>query len=273
MSSEHGFPSRMEDGVDDFPSLARTIGTNIQKISQNTSKIQRMVNQLGTTQDTAEHIECLRQLQQQTNQLAKETNQRLKELSSLPAAQSEQRQRKLQRDRLASEFSTALNNFQAMQRKAAEKEKESVARARANSRLLQPGGIFDEGSKDTQLVDFGPESDRQIQSQDETVGVTAQDLEELKEREGAIMQLEADIVDVNQIFKDLGTMIHEQGDIIDSIEANVETAETSVQQANRELRAASRHQSASRKKICLLLLVLAVAALVLGIVIWLSTRK
>lgn len=259
--------------MDDFPSLARTIGTNIQKISQNTSKIQRMVNQLGTTQDTAEHIECLRQLQQQTNQLAKETNQRLKELSSLPAAQSEQRQRKLQRDRLASEFSTALNNFQAMQRKAAEKEKESVARARANSRLLQPGGIFDEGSKDTQLVDFGPESDRQIQSQDETVGVTAQDLEELKEREGAIMQLEADIVDVNQIFKDLGTMIHEQGDIIDSIEANVETAETSVQQANRELRAASRHQSASRKKICLLLLVLAVAALVLGIVIWLSTRK
>uniref|UniRef100_A0A8C4QH92 Syntaxin 7-like n=1 Tax=Eptatretus burgeri TaxID=7764 RepID=A0A8C4QH92_EPTBU len=179
---------------------------------------------------------------------------RLKELSSLPAAQSEQR--KLQRDRLASEFSTALNNFQAMQRKAAEKEKESVARARANSRLLQP------------VRDFSP-----VLLQDETVGVTAQDLEELKEREGAIMQLEADIVDVNQIFKDLGTMIHEQGDIIDSIEANVETAETSVQQANRELRAASRHQSASRKKICLLLLVLAVAALVLGIVIWLSTRK
>lgn len=34
-----------------------------------------------------------------------------------------------------SDFSAALNNFQAVQRRAAEKEKESVARARAGSRL------------------------------------------------------------------------------------------------------------------------------------------
>lgn len=33
------------------------------------------------------------------------------------------------------DFSAALNNFQAVQRRAAEKEKESVARARAGSRL------------------------------------------------------------------------------------------------------------------------------------------
>lgn len=33
------------------------------------------------------------------------------------------------------DFSAALNNFQAVQRHAAEKEKESVARARAGSRL------------------------------------------------------------------------------------------------------------------------------------------
>lgn len=33
------------------------------------------------------------------------------------------------------DFSAALNNFQVVQRRAAEKEKESVARARAGSRL------------------------------------------------------------------------------------------------------------------------------------------
>lgn len=33
------------------------------------------------------------------------------------------------------DFSAALNNFQAVQRRAAEKERESVARARAGSRL------------------------------------------------------------------------------------------------------------------------------------------
>lgn len=46
-----------------------------------------------------------------------------------------QRQQKIQRDRLMNDFSAALNNFQAIQRHAAVKEKESVARARAGSRL------------------------------------------------------------------------------------------------------------------------------------------
>lgn len=46
-----------------------------------------------------------------------------------------QRQQKIQRDRLMSDFSAALNNFQAVQRRAAEKEKETVARARGGSRL------------------------------------------------------------------------------------------------------------------------------------------
>jgi hypothetical protein len=37
-----------------------------------------------------------------------------------------------------------------------------------------------------------------------------QNIEELRERERAIQQLESDIVDVNTIFKDLATLVHEQ---------------------------------------------------------------
>lgn len=39
----------------------------------------------------------------------------------------------MQRDRLTDDFSTALKNFQTIQRTAAEKERASVARARAQS--------------------------------------------------------------------------------------------------------------------------------------------
>ncbi len=53
----------------------------------------------------------------------------------LPLLCGVQRQQKIQRERLMNDFSAALNNFQAVQRRAAEKEKESVARARAGSRL------------------------------------------------------------------------------------------------------------------------------------------
>lgn len=44
-----------------------------------------------------------------------------------------QRQRKMQNERLRTEFSDALNNFQTVQRTVAEKERASVSRARAHS--------------------------------------------------------------------------------------------------------------------------------------------
>ena len=86
-----------------------------------------------------------------------------------------------------------------------------------------------------------------------------QNLEQLQERERAVRQLEADIGDVNQIFKDLAAMVHDQvgacynprisitfiinqGEMVDSIEANVETASIRVNEGTDQLRQAERYQ-------------------------------
>ncbi|KAK9402924.1 t-SNARE domain-containing protein 1 [Crotalus adamanteus] len=50
------------------------------------------------------------------------------------------------------------------------------------------------------------------------------------------------MLDVNQIIKDLASMVYEQGDTIDSIEANIETASSNVDSANEHLAKASQHQ-------------------------------
>ncbi|TFK01773.1 leucine-rich repeat neuronal protein 2 [Platysternon megacephalum] len=50
------------------------------------------------------------------------------------------------------------------------------------------------------------------------------------------------MLDVNQIIKDLASMVYEQGDTIDSIEANIETASSNVESANEQLAKASQHQ-------------------------------
>ena len=49
-------------------------------------------------------------------------------------------------------------------------------------------------------------------------------------------------MDVNQIFKDLATMVHEQGELVDSIEANVESAQVHVSQASTQLSQARQYQ-------------------------------
>jgi t-SNARE complex subunit (syntaxin) len=41
-----------------------------------------------------------------------------------------------------------------------------------------------------------------------------QDNELLENRVAHMRQLENDILDINDIFRDLGTMVHEQGDVI-----------------------------------------------------------
>ncbi|XP_077208822.1 syntaxin-7 [Paroedura picta] len=241
--------------------LAQRITSNIQKITQCSAEIQRVLNQLGTPQDTHELRQQLQQKQQYTNQLAKETDKYIKEFGSLPSV-NEQRQRKIQKDRLVNEFTTALTNFQRVQRQAAEREREFVARVRASSRVS--GGATEESNREGTLVSW--ESQTQSQVLDEEI--TEDDLRLIEERETAIRQLEADIMDINEIFKDLGMMIHEQGDIIDSIEANVETAEVHVQQANQQLSRAADYQRKSRKKMCILIIVLTVGITILGLIIW-----
>ncbi|XP_041599189.1 syntaxin-7 isoform X2 [Vulpes lagopus] len=248
-------------GVGGDPALlAQRISSNIQKITQCSVlngfacefiwknltsykivfsvEIQRSLNQLGTPQDSPELRQQLQQKQQYTNQLAKETDKYIKEFGSLPTTPSEQRQRKIQKDRLVAEFTTSLTNFQKVQRQAAEKEKEFVARVRASSRVS--GGFPEDSSKERNLVSWESQAQPQVQVQEEEI--TEDDLRLIHERESSIRQLEADIMDINEIFKDLGMMIHEQGDVIDSIEANVESADVHVQQANQQLSRAAEYQ-------------------------------
>ncbi|KAM5129560.1 syntaxin-7 [Mantella aurantiaca] len=247
--------------------LAQIISTNIQKITQSTSEIQRIVNQLGTVQDTAELRHQLQQKIQFVNKLAKDTDVCLKDFTSLPA-DSDQRQRKLQKDRLLNEFSSALTNFQKIQRQAAEKEKDFVARVRAGSRVS--GGGADDGLRDGALVNWNNEGQSQIMQEDD---ITEDDMRLIEERESAILQLEEDIRGINEIFKDLGMMVHEQGEMIDSIEANVESADVHVQQANQQLARAAEYQRKSRKKICILIIVLVIVSVVIGLIVWGATKN
>lgn len=260
-----GYNRGSNESSGEFNKLVQNISGNIQKITQNVAQIQRNVNQIGTNSDNADLRERLHQTTHYTNQLAKETNVYIKELAHLPMPPSEQRQYKMQKERLTDEFSNALKNFQTVQRTAAEKEKASVQRARAHSSSNYGRSPFDDDERrsDDMLVgNTGFSQTKQILQMEEDV-----DLEMLHEREEAIKKLERDIVDVNQIFKDLGMLVHEQGEVLDSIEANVENAQVRVQEGTQQLAKASDYQSKARRKKCYCVVILLVVLLVIGIII------
>ncbi|KAG8259818.1 Syntaxin-7 [Homalodisca vitripennis] len=262
MDGNYGGYSNQYNGVGsdrskDFKRITQTMGTNIQKISSNVSSMRKMVNLLGTPQDSQELKQQLHQLQHYTQNLVKDTSGSLKDLNSIPAPAlvTDQREFKMLKDRLQEEFATAANAFQDIQRYELQKEKEEVRRTRANSNIAPPPtskDIFGEDTFSNQLIELRdnstPKHQQQQQMQDDL------DLQMLQQQEQSIQELERNISEVNDIFKELAVMVHDQGEIVDSIEASVEKTEVFVDRGATELRQAAQYSNKLRKKRCILLL-------------------
>nr|XP_022316969.1 syntaxin-7-like isoform X2 [Crassostrea virginica] len=250
-------------GGSELTRLTNAISSNIQQITQNVSQIQNNVSKIGTPQDSDEIRDRVHQLTHHTNQVAKESNKLMKDLAHLTVPGSEQSKWRMQRDRLTDEFSTALKNFQTIQRTAAEKERASVARARAQSGNYTKSPFDDDTGREDMNMTPGFSQTRQILQMEEDV-----DLDMLHEREAAIKQLESDIVDVNQIFKDLGMLVHEQGEMLDSIEANVETTAGHVEAGREQLSKAVTYQKKSRRKTLYIVVVMVIVVIAVSLIIY-----
>lgn len=102
--------------------------------------------------------------------------------------------------------------------------------------------------------------------------------EMMLERERRIKQIEEDVLDVNEIMRELGTMVHDQGEVVGevtlpfysttlktveaqffainlsifaaTIEDNIERVHTDVNMGRQQLEQASRYTSQRRRKLC-----------------------
>ncbi|XP_053685093.1 syntaxin-7 [Sabethes cyaneus] len=250
----------------DFQKLAQTIATSIQKILQNVSSMQRMVNQFGTAQDSPELKQQLHQIRTYTQRLITDTTNLLNDLVNC-----KERHLKIQRDRLVDEFTAALTAFQSVQRKTVDLEKNAVRQARGAHVALNkpPGsnnssmGSYNNSSMFEDNFASGQRGQTQEQLQEEI------DLQALENQERTIRELEDNILSVNEIYKKLGALVYEQHHQVDSIEASVENTSVYVAEGVQQLKKASDYQNKARKKKLMLALIAAgiLAVIILLIII------
>lgn len=98
-------------------------------------------------------------------------------------------------------------------------------------------------------------------------------IEEEEQRAQDMERLESDIVLVNEMFTTLATYVHDQGDMIDSIEANTEVAYVQIQSGTQQLNTATQHRKSARRKKCICLAIVLLAATILSLAIGLSLRS
>ncbi|PKI45359.1 hypothetical protein CRG98_034163, partial [Punica granatum] len=89
----------------------------------------------------------------------------------------------------------------------------------------------------------------------------------IEEREEGIREIQQQIGEVNEIFKDLAVLVHEQGAMIDDIGSHVENAHAATGQGKSELVKAAKIQRSNSSLTCLLLVIFAVALLIVVVVL------
>jgi syntaxin 16 len=72
----------------------------------------------------------------------------------------------------------------------------------------------------------------------------------LVEREHEVQQIVKSIVDLNSIFRELASMVHEQSGVVDRIDYNVETTHVKVEEGVKHLQKAASYQKRNRKCVC-----------------------
>lgn len=153
--------------------------------------------------------------------------------------------------KLNSEFNSSLSEFQVLSRRAIEKQKE--ARAAALDAESSAAGAPSGGGEQLQLQEQARLADQsEVDFQSSLI----------IERESEIRQIEQSVGELNELFRDVATMVGEQGQQLTSIEANVTNVRDDTRGADVELRQANRYQKNARSRMCCLLLILTVVLLV-----------
>ena len=88
----------------------------------------------------------------------------------------------------------------------------------------------------------------------------------VEEREREICKIQQEISEINEIFRDLAKLVHDQQGAIDVVESNIETAAMETSKGEEQLTRAARTQESNSPMKCLLATVLGLLMLIFALV-------
>ncbi|XP_074557656.1 syntaxin-22-like isoform X2 [Curcuma longa] len=199
--------------------------------------------------------------------MVKDTSAKLKLASEIDHRVEVSASKKVADAKLAKDFQNILKEFQKFQRLAAE-------RATAFAPLVpeaNPPSNYDatevdsSSGKTLEQRALLAESRRQelLLLDNEIVFNEAI----IEEREQGIKEIQQQIGQVNEIFKDLAVLVNDQGIVIDDINSHIENSHAATLQAKSQLKKAEKTQKSNTSLMCLLLMIFGIILLIVIIVI------
>ncbi len=112
------------------------------------------------------------------------------------------------------------------------------------------------------LAGAADDNDLQLQS---SAQFAQAELDRIREKQEAIMQIESDVTQLNEMFHDLNFLVQEQQVGIDVIENNISQAKQETTEASVQLVEANEYQKSNRKCMCCIFAIILAIAIAITI--------
>ncbi|KAL5793550.1 hypothetical protein ACOSP7_002144 [Xanthoceras sorbifolium] len=217
------------------------VAAAIFQINTAVAAFRRLVDAMGTAKDTLDHRQKLHNTRQRILQLVKETSAKLKTLSEFDRDSNVDPSKKVEDAKLARDFQTLLQEFQKVQQLATERESTYSPSVPPSSSATPITTTDSPGSGDYMVSESQPfvmaQKRQEILLLHNEIAFNEAVIEE---RDQGLREIQEQIGQANEIFKDLAVLVHEQGVVIDDVHSNIESSSDATTHARTQLDKASK---------------------------------
>lgn len=235
-------------------SESQAVAAALFQVNTAVAAFRRLVDAIGTSKDSPDHRLKLQNTRQRILELVGDASAKLKSLTE----SVDDPNRRVEDAKLAKDFQTSLQEFQKLQHLASERESRFSTSDHTHNTTTTTAtptsGQYAEPS--SQFV-----MEQKVLLLDNDVAYNEGVIEE---REQGIGEIEDQIREANEIFKDLAVLVHDQSVTIDDIQHNVEASAVSTTQAKLQL---SRGSKTGQSKASWCWWVVAIVVLILVILL------
>ncbi|CAI9763090.1 unnamed protein product [Fraxinus pennsylvanica] len=221
------------------PPPSQAVAASIFQINTAVAGFRRLVDSIGTSKDTPDNRLNLNNTRQRILSLVKETSAKLKALSEFDRGINVDPSKKIEDAKLARDFQTVLQEFQKVQQLASERESAfSPSAPPSYVPAMHSSGQYAAPSAEQENQPFLMEQKRQeVLLLGNEIAFNEAIIEE---RDQGIREIQDQIGEASEIFKDLAVLVHDQGVVIDDIHSNIDASTAATTQARVQLSKASK---------------------------------
>lgn len=234
--------------------IAKT-SRQLQVFSGLVSQFETNRKQVGTRRDTPEFREATDALVSQLTEMETAILKLLAQLTMVVAGADVLNRHLVMKERLVAEFHDLHKQLGNGVRLYTDKKKNySVKKVSETTPLVADPELSGQQQQQQQQV----QQERQVDDTELQYHIML-----TEERNREIQTVSQGITEINSIFKDLGQLVQQQGNQLDTIEDHVLQLNDNAQQADRELGKANEYQRKKGKWSCILLVALSVVVLII----------